>query len=97
MVEKEFTVSYPFRGSQWGLTILATDHAEAVERLKALAWAKIDGEVMMTLKAETGAEVVLRPAKAALDPIERGILGVANGVFRVLNGYCRWRNWLVKL
>ena len=43
--DKEFTCWYPFKGAQWGFTIWATDHAEAVERLKAMAWAKVDGEI----------------------------------------------------
>lgn len=39
-----FLVSYPFDGSQWGCEIKARDFAEAEARVKALCWAKVDGQ-----------------------------------------------------
>lgn len=92
---KTFTCSYPFNGSHWGLDLKAQDRAEAELRLKALAWAKVDGEVGMIIPAEELA-FTMKPAGAQRDPIENAFLMLANGVFRVLNGYVKGRNWLLE-
>lgn len=91
---KRFTCSYPFNGSHWGLDLLAADLAEAEARLKALAWAKVDGEVFRHIDAETN--ISIHPAGAVPDPIERGFLYVIEGVFKALRSYCKFRNWMVR-
>ncbi len=40
-----FIYSYPFKGGQWSFEMKAKDAEEAEARLKALAWAKLDGEL----------------------------------------------------
>lgn len=89
MSDKEFTCYYPFKGGQWGFTIWATDHAEAQERLKAMAWAKVDGEIMA--KSFAGQTMAIEKGP---DAIERAFFRVADGVFKLLNLYVRYRNAL---
>lgn len=48
---KDFICEYPFDGARWGFTITAVDHAEAQDRLRALAWASVKGEVVATIPA----------------------------------------------
>lgn len=53
-MSKTYLCSYPFKGSEWCLKIDAEDEVEARERLKALCWAKFDGELVMELPAHRG-------------------------------------------
>lgn len=46
---KTFCVSYRFAGGEWSFEIKARDWAEAEARLKAIGWARIDGEIVATL------------------------------------------------
>lgn len=49
---KTFTCEYPFNGSKWGFEIKARSFEEAEARVKALGWATVNGELMMTIPAE---------------------------------------------
>lgn len=86
----DFSVEYPFEGSQWILTIKAKDHAEAEARLKALAWAKVQGQVFATISMDEDFHIEKGP-----DIIERAFFRVADGVFKLLNLYVRARNALL--
>ena len=44
-----YTCSYPYAGSRWVFHIPAASREEAEARLRALAWAKVDGEVAVTI------------------------------------------------
>ena len=92
---KTYTCTYPFDGSHWGFDLKARNPIEAEERRKALAWSKIDGEVV---KFGDFGEATRKPPGAGvnLDLIERGFLWLADSLFRVLNGYVRVRNWMVR-
>jgi hypothetical protein len=90
---KTYTCSYPFSGSHWGFELKARTLDEAEERRKALAWSKVDGEVVITIGAATIGSV--NPAGVKPDLIERAFLTTASGLFRVLNGYVRLRNRLL--
>ena len=46
--------SYRFNGRQYTVDIIAKDADEAKERLKALAWAKYDGELVARVPADLG-------------------------------------------
>jgi hypothetical protein len=46
--------SYRFNGRQFTVDIVATDAAEARERLKALAWAKYDGVLVARVPSRAG-------------------------------------------
>ncbi len=46
--------SYRFDGREYTVDIVAKDADEAKERLKALAWAKYDGELVARVPAEVG-------------------------------------------
>lgn len=85
----EFSVEYPFAGNQWLLTLKAKDFEEAEARLKALAWAKVQGQIYAKLGADEFLEIEKGP-----DIVERAFFRVADGVFKLLNLYCRARNAL---
>ena len=51
---KTFLVRYRFDGSEWLIELPARDMSEAKERLGRLAYADIDGELVMRLPASTG-------------------------------------------
>lgn len=46
--------SYRFKGKVYTVDIVARDEAEAKERLKALAWAEYDGELVARIPTELG-------------------------------------------
>jgi hypothetical protein len=46
--------SYRYKGRPYTVDIVAKDAAEAKERLKALAWAEYDGELVARLPASLG-------------------------------------------
>lgn len=46
--------SYRFDDREYTVDIVAKDAAEAKERLKALAWAKYDGELIARVPSEVG-------------------------------------------
>ncbi len=46
--------SYRFNGREYTVDIVAKDADEAKERLKALVWAKYDGELVARVPAEVG-------------------------------------------
>ena len=48
---KTFSCEYPFEGGTWCFEIMARDEAEAEARRKAIAWGKVEGEVMFTVRA----------------------------------------------
>lgn len=54
MSDREFLFTYRFVGSEWCITIFAADPAEAKEKIKAVALARYDGEVHMTIPAGLG-------------------------------------------
>lgn len=43
--DREFLFNYRFGGSEWGITIHASDAAEAREKIKAVGLARYQGEV----------------------------------------------------
>ena len=48
---KVFTFSYPFQGERWCFAIQARDAEEAAERFRAIAWGRLDGEVVARIPA----------------------------------------------
>jgi hypothetical protein len=46
--------SYRFNDRQYTIDIVAKDDTEAKERLKALAWAKYDGELVARIPSSLG-------------------------------------------
>ena len=44
-----YTLSYPYQGSIWALTIPAQSFEDAEARLKAMTWGKVDGALSFTL------------------------------------------------
>lgn len=52
--EKKFLVRYRYDGAEWGFRLPARDLDDAKARLSQLAFARIDGELVMTLPASTG-------------------------------------------
>lgn len=48
---REFLFTYRFDGAEWGISIFARDAAEAKEKIKAVALARYDGELHMTIPA----------------------------------------------
>lgn len=57
---REFLFNYRFGGAEWGVTIFAADPVEAKEKIKAVALARYDGEVMAKIPAYPGAGLVTR-------------------------------------
>lgn len=49
-----FLFEYRHEGADWGLTIQARDAADAQERIKALAWARYQGQVFAKVPAAGG-------------------------------------------
>lgn len=47
---REFLFNYRFGGSEWGITVFADSPAEAREKIKAVALARYEGEVAMTIR-----------------------------------------------
>jgi len=43
---KTFTFSYPFQGERWCFDLQARDADEAEARFRALAWGRLDGELV---------------------------------------------------
>jgi hypothetical protein len=56
--------SYRFNGRDYTVDIVAKDAEEAKERLKALNWAKYDGELVARIPNTVGAGVFTRLAVA---------------------------------
>lgn len=48
---REFLFTYRFGGAEWGISIFASDPAEAKEKVKAVALARYDGELHMRIPA----------------------------------------------
>ncbi len=42
---KRYLFEYRHEGSEWGIEVVATSPADAHERLKALTWARYQGEI----------------------------------------------------
>lgn len=59
---KEFQFSYRFDGADWGISIHADDAQQAREKIKAVSWARYDGEVMARIPAVPGAGIFVRLA-----------------------------------
>ena len=51
---RKYLVSYNFDGSSWSFHIYARDMDDAAARVARLAWATLDGELMMTVPATVG-------------------------------------------
>jgi hypothetical protein len=51
---KTFLVSYRYNGAEWGIQLPARNLQDAQARLSSLAWATVDGELVMTLPASLG-------------------------------------------
>lgn len=49
MADREFLFEYRFRGADWGITVFAADADEAREKIKAVALARYQGEVHMSI------------------------------------------------
>lgn len=48
---REFLFTYRFNGSEWGTSVFAKDAAQAQEKIKAMAFARYDGELKMRVPA----------------------------------------------
>jgi len=60
-VDREFLFTYRFGGSEWGTSVFAADPAEAKEKIKAMALARYDGELMVRIPATVpGASIITR-------------------------------------
>lgn len=57
---KTYTCSYRFEGGEWGFTIKARSFEEARERVKAMVWASVDGELHAVIPAVPGAGWLVR-------------------------------------
>ncbi len=53
----KFLIEYPFNGAMYGESIHAQNLAEANERLKAIPWGKISGELHATIEGPEGADI----------------------------------------
>ena len=51
MANREFLFTYYFADAEWGITITAADPTEAKERIRAVALARYDGELMARIPA----------------------------------------------
>lgn len=51
---KTYLFSYRHDGCDWGLEIKATDASDAKERLKAITFARYDGELIAKIPVEAG-------------------------------------------
>ena len=51
---KTFAVRYRHDGAEWGFELPARDLQDAKARLARLAYASVDGELVLTLPAATG-------------------------------------------
>lgn len=51
MADREFLFTYRFKGSEWGISVHAADPVEAREKIKAVALARYDGELMARIPA----------------------------------------------
>ena len=69
---KTFLISYRHDGAEWSLELPARDLDDARARLSRLAFASIDGELMMTLPASSG-------------PIAPLFVAIRNSLHRLLN------------
>lgn len=58
--QREFQFSYRFDGAEWGITIFADSPAQAREKIKAVAFARYDGELMARIPAVLGAGIIAR-------------------------------------
>ena len=48
---KTYLFSYPYKSAQWGFELQADSFEDAEARLKALGWAKLDGELQAKIPA----------------------------------------------
>jgi hypothetical protein len=66
---QRYLFEYRFGDAEWGIEIVARSPQEAKERIKALAWAKYQGEVKAKVYIPTGGFIWrwLRRARAALE------------------------------
>lgn len=51
---KTYTCSYRFDDGTWGFEIKARSFEEARERVKAMVWASVDGELMAKIPVPCG-------------------------------------------
>jgi hypothetical protein len=51
---QRYLFEYNFDGATWGFDIMARSPEEAKERIKALTWAKYQGEVKLKLSVPAG-------------------------------------------
>lgn len=59
--DREFLFSYRFDSAEWGISIFARDPAEAKEKIKAVALARYDGELVARIPAAIpGAGLLVR-------------------------------------
>jgi hypothetical protein len=49
--EREFLFTYRFGGAEWGISVFADSPTEAKEKIKAVALARYDGELMARIPA----------------------------------------------
>lgn len=58
-MEREFLFNYRFDGSDWGISIFATNPDEAREKIKAVGMARYQGEVQARIHLP-GSSIVAR-------------------------------------
>ncbi len=69
---KTFLVSYRHEGEQWNLKLPARDLSDARARLSRLAFAQVDGEIVMSVPA-------------AIGPLAVVVAAVRNALYRLLS------------
>lgn len=53
--DREFLFNYRFDGADWSISIFARDPAEAREKIKAVSFARFEGELYARIPAVPGA------------------------------------------
>ena len=51
MTYKLYSIEYPYAGSRWSFEIYATSHEDAEERVRAMAFATVGGEIVEKIPA----------------------------------------------
>lgn len=57
---KTYICNYRFDGGEWGFTIKARSFEEAKQRIKAMVWASVEGEVGAIIPAAPGVGFLVR-------------------------------------
>jgi len=67
MADREFLFNYRFAGEEWGITIHASNQAEAMEKIKAVGMARYEGEIFAKIPAVTGVGILVEACRRFLN------------------------------